>query len=1356
MSGSPTGSRLHPLLLLMLAWACTGRPAPPPGAEVAAPSTQLLKLSGTVIDRGGALLAGAKVHLAPVMHNYEAYDRWLVNVEKGLWAEPVATAVTTADGRYAFEVTPGRQWRLTVEHPDRGMLTRHVEPLYGDRQMPVVKLRPAHPLEVRVKTTTGVAVVGARVMATADAFSVDAWHHSWVAGITDDDGRVRLHLPTAHPGHLEVAAPGLVPLLGEHDGTGVANVVLLEGARLELRLQLPAGEPAAAAVVYRPLTGLTLAKADATGQVALLGEPGSHQLTRFLAADGAALEVEVEFPAGGQPAPTTLELLPPTLLPVRVVVAGSLEPVPGAVAWIQDDRVVFGDSEGRLTLTVPASQTWISLSVAAPGHLYQQQRRISVAMARGQTMTVGLKPAAGLRGRVTDADGRPLADVILGVMAESDRSNSYPRHWLFPDGRESRSAADGSFTITPLPSGERLSLVARRAGYTTHFLDLDALRPHQTKDGVDLVLTAGRSAIGTVVDEAMRPIAGASVEYSRWRRAAGPSDRDRSLGLAFTEPAIVTGGDGRFELRDLGSGSFDLEVSAAGFVAAKVRGMRLSAASSPEDTSPEDIGTVTLQRGARIAGEVVDEGGLPVAGAQVHLSPAGDSPGTVWDRTASNRVGSFEFVDRPAGSYQLRAHADGFVGTESGRLETPLEAPVMLVMRRGATLGGRVLDEKSNPIAGAQVSSYQKSDVFYLSKATSGKDGRFELGGLTLAEHRLFFKAPGFRPQSREVQLSPDVDVEPLAVVLEQGATVSGQVSWPDGRPVSGVSVRLLVLDGSHEAAGYTDSNGQFELGGVPIGPAAVRLSWTQIREKVEVRLGPNRVSFTLAGVEVSGRVRDAAGRPVPSARVTLRPSMLGGWLAIALSDEDGRFTLADIVPGDHRLEVQHPEYAAYRSMSRFEVAAKPIDGLEVRLNRGAVVSGRLEGFDTETLPLTGVELRGRVLQGGRGVANAQVEVGSRGSSITTHTAEDGTFVLRGVAEGPQQMSVEVFVGRGHRRQIDVREGREVIVELPTGEISGRVREAESGEPLSGVEIDLSPLDDYLPIKQWYHRPPRSTRSDANGDFSLSTVESGDYYLSVQHQGYGLLLTELEIGSAPLHGVDFELSPSEGMILDVSHEDGSEVGSVEVVMLDGAGRIVLHSETPASADGKFRFAGAPTGSWQVWLITNPEVSVRPTLTPERSFLPSAGVDRRLRAFLETRSSAPASGAQTPSSGPAWESFSARVPGETAVVLSAGASVHFTVAGLEADLETSDTFSVELRDAEGLTLPDLHGVGRFVGLVGGSYVEGLWPGQWTLDLHHPDGRNWSASFTARAGETIELELQSQPPAPTTPRPSRRNE
>lgn len=734
---------------------------------------------------------------------------------------------------------------------------------------------------------------------------------------------------------------------------------------------------------------------------------------------------------------------------------------------------------------------------------------------------------------------------------------------------------------------------------------------------------------GTVVDSDGRPQAGAKVSLAPVMDDNEIDVRWRGEGISAEPMATVeTATDGRYALEVAPGRWWQLIVTAPGSTTVT---HRLEPLFEDREMPTVKLGparTVSLQRGVGIAGQLVTEGKQPVAGAEVWIDRPGDqnfkafSRRDAASRTISDSAGRFEFADHAAGSYQVRARSEGFLVAESGRLEAPLDEPLVLVMRRGATLVGRVVDRQGHAVAGAEVSSHQLPAWYHPVRATSDETGHFELVGLGVAEHQLAFEAPGFRTQELKIQILPNTDIEPLEVVLVHGVTVSGQVKRPDGRPFSGASVYIKPIhpDTWKALFGRCNSIGEFEIDGVPIGPAVViaRLDSAESRQEIEVGHGLDMLSLTLPYVvEESGSNTQAL--PTRQKELEIQP--------------------------------QAPE---------------------------------------------GVDLRGRVLRGGVGVGNAWVHVSSDdGRSTSSHTTAEGTFVLEGVGEGTQFLSVQAFAGHRYRRQIEVHEGTEVVVELPTGEVSGRVRDAQSGKSLASVRVELIALDNPgTRDESWRLKAPRVTKSDSRGVFVIRAVDSGLYLLSVKHGDSGWSMTELEIGAAPLRGVDVALSPAAGLAMRVSQNFGSMEPWVRVALSDQAGRLLLQTNERVDADGKAHLASAPSGDWQLWAR---------------------------------------------SSNSAWARLSVRVPGEEVpVALTEGARVSFKVPELGGDLWG---LVADFRDAEGRTLPAMWGKRKAVKSFGETgYEDNLWPGQWTLEVNHPDGRSWHATFTARAGEVTRLELR----------------
>ena len=154
----------------------------------------------------------------------------------------------------------------------------------------------------------------------------------------------------------------------------------------------------------------------------------------------------------------------------------------------------------------------------------------------------------------------------------------------------------------------------------------------------------------------------------------------------------VTDAAGRFEVRNLPAGSFDLDVRAKGFAPLTVPALAV-----PEGTGASDLGTVVLAPGAAIHGVVVDAQGEPVADAEV-LARGADRDGISIVAARGRAPGVFTAAD---GSFVLdgpRAGADARPGRHPSGLRAgrgagrrrprPVAAPHRPARRPPASPGG--------------------------------------------------------------------------------------------------------------------------------------------------------------------------------------------------------------------------------------------------------------------------------------------------------------------------------------------------------------------------------------------------------------------------------------------------------------------------------------------------------------------------------------------------------------------------------------------------------------------------------------------------------------------------------------------
>ena len=154
---------------------------------------------------------------------------------------------------------------------------------------------------------------------------------------------------------------------------------------------------------------------------------------------------------------------------------------------------------------------------------------------------------------------------------------------------------------------------------------------------------------------------------------------------------------------------------------------------------------------------------------------------------------------------------------------------------------GRIVDDRHQPVAGVNVLATLQFSMLELTspginylvpyraaderfRATTGKDGRFELSGLCKGEYAVKVEAPGRAWKERKAFLAPDLKPASVEFVLDQGDAISGQIRDPEGKPIANATVmpterQHYVNDEFQYTTGVegngvtTDGAGRFRLG---------------------------------------------------------------------------------------------------------------------------------------------------------------------------------------------------------------------------------------------------------------------------------------------------------------------------------------------------------------------------------------------------------------------------------------------------------------------------------------------------------------------------------------------------------------
>jgi len=251
----------------------------------------------------------------------------------------------------------------------------------------------------------------------------------------------------------------------------------------------------------------------------------------------------------------------------------------------------------------------------------------------------------------------------------------------------------------------------------------------------------------------------------------------------------VTGEDGAYEatLWDAGPHSFHL----------------LDPEGRWADTEHADVQPPSVRVDFHLApgdveGVVVDEAGEPVAEARLTVRWEMTGGGRTMSSLQAGDDGTFRFpLEAGGGTVELTASHDGF-RPETLRLpvaEDAVPPPVVITLRRGGLLEGRLLTAAGTPAAGATVQSFAPGPDGGLERRGSDRtdaEGAFELLPAEAPPTRLVASGPGCPITAADVT-DP---AEPVVLTCPDAAgTLLLRFVDAEGRPVAGEMVLLRYGD---------------------------------------------------------------------------------------------------------------------------------------------------------------------------------------------------------------------------------------------------------------------------------------------------------------------------------------------------------------------------------------------------------------------------------------------------------------------------------------------------------------------------------------------------------------------------------
>jgi hypothetical protein len=602
-------------------------------------------------------------------------------------------------------------------------------------------------------------------------------------------------------------------------------------------------------------------------------------------------------------------------------------------------------------------------------------------------LEVVLYRALNLRGVVQGGAGGKLTVACAGAAVEGE------------------VAPDGNFTLAlALPDEQvRCSLRVLGPGWAAYAHDVGPAF-------AELKTTPAPPVEVRVVDDRGRQVSGARLTLI---------ERDERRLPAL---AVVSDGEGRAKLPGL-AGAAVLAATADGYlrtepqlVTAKLRELKLI-------------------RGATLTGVVVDEAGRPVAKAAIDISDESDGSPLFWPGAerppssprfepigelgilhgiipfapaiplpragpalASDEQGTFRVAGLPPGRVRVAARHPDFAGSAPliATLRPGETAEVRLTLTPGATLAGRVVDERSRPIEGAEISW----DGRVLARSDGA--GRFSLTHLEGAQGTVGARHSGHLAAERQVVLGAHAEVE-LVLRTAEGR-LTGVVLDERAMPLPGARVTVA----GRELA--TDPSGRFHADDLTEGSVHVAVRHPDFAP-FDADVSPSRDELRInlvPGAGVEGSVRADRGSLPIGVTVDVE---IGGNKRRAEVARDGRFTLWGLPSGPAEVVARAPGFVAARHSIELTTPRHP----------------RQEGVrDVDLVLEEAGSVSGRVLDD-RGDARVGVMVEAGG--VRSMSGRDGTFRIEGLPEGPtlvhtiehSPISAEITVHRREVTQVDLR-----------------------------------------------------------------------------------------------------------------------------------------------------------------------------------------------------------------------------------------------------------------------------------------------------------------------------------------------
>ncbi len=624
--------------------------------------------------------------------------------------------------------------------------------------------------------------------------------------------------------------------------------------------------------------------------------------------------------------------------------------------------------------------------------------------------------------------------------------------------------------------------------------------------------------------------------------------------------------------------------------------------------------TVRLDAGQSVGGILVDENDKPVAGAEIFpfISPTKrieDLESLGGGRSCTtNAEGRWRFdsVPKNYGTLKLEIKHPEFmafkpeVSTKDYSLQKDETPTVKLVLPRGRTTTGTILDADDKPVAGAAIQTVFLNDR---RKTVSDEQGKFTLRGIPVGEMKIVVTATGKAPGFRKIDVEPDSKeiLDGVDFRLDTGGTIKLHIVDREGKscPKASVSCGEWLMEFGGFAFSIpdlaADENGNWTWNEAPNRELTLDVYKFGLRA-TKIKVVPRNEPYTVVmppPFEITGSVTDAAtGKPVTE--YTLIPAWISpgdrisgeivNWVrnrSQTFKGTDYCFTTTDGTTKAYRLRIEATDYLATESRNvlpdeenvRIDFVLKKADQLESTV--------LLPGSESIPAARASVYLLDENSQAS--LRNGKIELELSGTA--TYADDNGRFSL---PPWDKPFTLWIVHPKGFARILPGEfKSKDGIRLTAWSRVEGTV--LIGVKPAGGEKVELNRFGEPNEFNSFGKGKPNfqvryDTKTDENGMFSFDFVLPGRgtaarvvESLETKATGRG--------GGRYAYFESFDVKPGKTAIVKIGDKGRPVTGKfvLEKGIVDWTRGILTADRpdatiaAPIQADGSFRIENAPSG-----------------------------------------------------------------------------------------------------------------------------------------------------------------------------------